>query len=190
MPMDATIDTPLPALEGTRVRLRGIEAADFDAFYALHSDPRVMRYWSFPAWSEREQARDYFASACGGRDASRLLCRAIAGREDDRLIGAVTLYDIDPAQGRAAIGYALASRWWGRGLAREALSLVLAHAFDALALRRVEADIDPRNEASCRLVERLGFRREGTLRERWHVAGEVCDTALYGLLAREFTGGR
>lgn len=187
--MDATVDPPLPVLDGTRIRLRGIEADDFDAFYALHSDPRVMRYWSFPAWTAHEQAREYFASACSGRDATRLLCWGIAERGHDRLIGAVTLYDIDREQGRASIGYALSSPWWGQGLAREALSCVLAHAFDALALRRVEADIDPRNAASCRLVERLGFEREGLLRERWHVAGEVCDTALYGLLAREFVRG-
>lgn len=184
--MDAIVDSPLPVLDGTRVRVRGIVTDDFDAFYALHSDPCVMRYWSFPAWTAREQAREYFAAACNGRDAARMLCWGIAERETDRLIGAVTLYDIDRAQGRAAVGYALAPAWWGRGLAREALACVLAHAFDDLALRRVEADIDPRNAASCRLVERLGFMREGLLRERWHVAGELCDTALYGVLAREF----
>jgi [ribosomal protein S5]-alanine N-acetyltransferase len=188
--MDATTDTALPVLDGTHVRVRGIDVDDFDAFYALHSDPRVMRYWSFPAWTAPEQARDYFAAACNGRDAARMLCWAIAEREGDRLVGAVTLYEIDRAQERAAVGYALAPSWWGRGFAREALSCVLAHAFDALRIRRVEADIDPRNEASCRLVERLGFTREGMLRERWHVAGELCDTALYGLLAREFVRER
>jgi RimJ/RimL family protein N-acetyltransferase len=63
---------------------------------------------------------------------------------------------------------------------------VLAHAFDTLRLRRIEADIDPRNSASCKLVERLGFVREGLLRERWDVAGELCDAALYGLLASDW----
>jgi ribosomal-protein-alanine N-acetyltransferase len=66
------------------------------------------------------------------------------------------------------------------------LRLALAHAFGPLGLRRVEADVDPRNAASCRLLERLGFRREGLLRERWRVNGETCDSALFGLLAREF----
>lgn len=184
--MDATVDAPLPVLDGTRVRLRGIDAQDFDAFYALHSDPQAMRYWSFPAWTAHEHAQAYFETACSSRDACRMLCWAIADIADDRLIGAATLCDIDREQGRAAIGYVLSRDRWGHGLAREAVLRVLAHAFDTLALRRVEADIDPRNEASCRLVERLGFRREGMLRERWHVAGELCDTALYGLLAREF----
>jgi len=64
--------------------------------------------------------------------------------------------------------------------------MILRHLFDGMGLRRIEADIDPRNLASCRLVEKLGFVREGTLRERWHVNGEVCDSAIYGLLRRDF----
>jgi ribosomal-protein-alanine N-acetyltransferase len=64
--------------------------------------------------------------------------------------------------------------------------MVLSLAFGALQLRRIEADIDPRNEASCRLIERVGFQREGLLRERWQVDGETQDSALYGLLARDW----
>ncbi|WP_189456731.1 GNAT family N-acetyltransferase [Cognatilysobacter bugurensis] len=181
-----TAANELPVLNGTRLRLRGIETDDFDAFYALHSDPQAMRYWSFPAWTAREQAQAYFETACSSRDPGRMLCWAMADIADDALIGAATLCDIDREQGRATVGYVLSRDRWGRGLAREAVSLMLVHAFDTLALRRVEADIDPRNEASCRLVERVGFRREGLLRERWHTAGELCDTVMYGLLAREF----
>lgn len=176
----------LPELDGSRVRLRGVDERDFDAFYALYSDPQVMRYWSFPAWTAPAQGREYFANARTGRDPARMLCWAIADRQADRLVGVATLYDIEPGQGRGAIGYALAAQHWGLGYAREAVALALAHAFDGLGLRRIEADIDPRNVASCRLVERLGFEREGLLRERWHVAGEPCDTALYGLLARDW----
>ena len=181
---DATRDD-LPQLEGERIRLRGHRPEDFEGFYALYSDPRVMRYWSFPAWTERAQAQPRFQSALDGRDATVRLCWAIATANDDRLIGGVTLFAIDPAHRRAEIGYSLASAHWGQGYARAALSLVIGHAFGGLGLHRLEADIDPRNDASCRLVERLGFRREGLLRERWHVAGELCDSALYGLLARE-----
>jgi [ribosomal protein S5]-alanine N-acetyltransferase len=63
---------------------------------------------------------------------------------------------------------------------------VLSYAFDVLQLERIEADIDPRNTASCRLVERLGFKQEGLLRNRWRVNGEICDSAYYGLLKNEF----
>lgn len=187
--MDLAATDGLPVLDSARVRLRGVEARDFNAFYAVHSDPQAMRYWCFPAWTAPEQGRAYFDTACRSRDPARMLCWVIVHAADDRPIGAATLCDIERDQGRASIGYVLGRAHWGRGLAREAVSQVLAHAFDTLALRRIEADIDPRNAASCRLAERLGFKREGLLRERWHIAGECCDTALYGLLAREFVRG-
>jgi ribosomal-protein-alanine N-acetyltransferase len=63
---------------------------------------------------------------------------------------------------------------------------MLEHAFQRLDLNRLEADIDPRNAASARTLERLGFQKEGHLRERWIVNGEISDTGLYGLLRREW----
>lgn len=176
----------LPLLEGERIRLREFREDDLHDLYAVHSDPEVMRYWSVPTWTDLSQAQDRLANAMSGRDPQRLLCWAIAERGDDRLVGGVTLFSIDRAQGRAEIGYSLRSDRWGRGLAREALQLALAHAFSGLGLRRIEGDIDPRNTASCALVERLGFVREGLLRERWLVAGELQDSAMYGLLARDW----
>ena len=72
---------------------------------------------------------------------------------------------------------------------REALSALLDFGFQKLDLNRVEADIDPRNLASAKLLDRLGFQKEGFLRERWIVEGEISDTALYGLLKREWNSG-
>ena len=177
--------TGIPELQGQRLVLRGFRADDLDDYYAVHSDTTVMRYWSFPAWTDIDQSTEYFASACSGRDPERLLCWATTLSDSGRLIGGVTLYAINRAQGRAEIGYVLGSAHWGKGYAQEALSLVLDFAFDELGLRRIEADIDPRNAASCKLAERMGFVREGLLRERWQVAGETCDTVLYGLLASD-----
>ncbi|GAB3729186.1 GNAT family N-acetyltransferase [Luteimonas pelagia] len=179
-------DASLPVLHGARVRLRGFRDTDFQALFALHSDPRVMRYWSFPAWTDPEQAREYFARGLAATDPDDMLCWVVTPAEADVLIGTSTLAAIDRAQGRAELGYALGSAHWGRGLAREAVALVLDHAFDTLGLRRVEADIDPRNDGSMRLARTLGFRQEGLLRERWQVGGETCDSAWHGLLAREW----
>lgn len=185
--MDDASKTPLqrPALEGARVRLRPYREDDYAEFYALHSDEKVMRYWSFPAWTDPAQGRDYFEASIGGNDPERMLCWAIADSRSDRLLGALTVFAINRAQGRAEIGYALQSAHWGRGLASEALGLAFDYAFGVLGLRRLEADADPRNAGSCGLLERLGFTREGVLRERWLVNGELQDSAMYGLLARE-----
>lgn len=177
--------SPLPTLQGPRIHLRPHRKDDLPAFFALYSDPEVMRYWSFPAWTDIAQARDRFSAALLSPGVDGIHAWAVAGA-DDALIGGLTLFSIDGVQRRAEIGYALQSTYWGRGYAQEAMRLAVDYAFDALRLRRIEADIDPRNQGSCRLVERMGFVREGLLRQRWLVAGEITDTALYGLLQEDW----
>jgi len=74
----------------------------------------------------------------------------------------------------------------GKGLMHEALTALIGYGFGALDLNRIEADIDPRNTSSAKSLERLGFVKEGHLRERWIVDGEVSDTSLYGLLRADW----
>ena len=177
---------PQPELSSPRLHLREVRADDAPALFAIHSDPQVMRYWSYPAWTELEQAEQKIADIQRQRRELDMLVWAIADADSDLLIGSSAIFHMDLAQARAEIGYSLHPDWHGRGLASEALQLVLGHAFNELELRRIEADIDPRNQPSCRLVERFGFVREGLLRERWHVNGEICDSAIYGLLRQDF----
>ena len=184
--MTSSENTGVPVLETPRLRLRPYRADDVEAMFALYSDPRVMRYWSFPPWVEMAQARIYLDKVTTGMDSGEIFPWAIAECASDRLIGALTLHSLHVEQLRAEVGYSLSPEYQGRGLAAEALRCGLTHAFDSLGLVRVEADIDPRNEASCRLLEKIGFQREGLLRKRWRVNGEVCDSAFYGLLADEF----
>ena len=87
------------------------------------------------------------------------------------MIGTCTLARLDPGNLRTELGFALNRRDWGAGFMGEAVGVVLDFAFGPLGMRRVEADADPRNQASIRLLERLGFTREGFLRERWFVEG-------------------
>jgi RimJ/RimL family protein N-acetyltransferase len=172
---------PVPTLTGTRVQLRPLRAGDADDLFALHADAQVMRYWSHPPWTEREQAVARIAQLEHDRANAEFYTWA-STLADDRLIGTVSLFAINRAQRRGEVGYALAASAWGHGYASEGLRLAIAYAFGTIGLERLEADIDPRNAASYRLVERVGFRREGLLRERWRVGDEVTDSAIYGLL--------
>ena len=126
-----------------------------------------------------ERAKGYFADRVGVR-------WSICLPADDRMLGHVGVFNFHEPSGRAEIGYGLLRRHWGRGYMHEALEAVIDWAFGPLGLRRLEADIDPRNEASIRALERMGFAREGMLRERWQVADEISDSLLVGLLAREW----
>ncbi len=179
----------IPVLTGSRVRLRALSATDADELFALHSDQRVMRYWSFPAWTARDQAVAQIARYARERESAEFYSWAATPIDSDRLIGTCSLHDLQREHARCAIGYALHPAYQGRGLAREMLALALGFAFDVLDINRVEADIDPLNLASCRLVERVGFQREGYLRERWRVGGGVQDTAFYGLLRGDYRAG-
>jgi RimJ/RimL family protein N-acetyltransferase len=110
----------------------------------------------------------------------------IALRDSNTVIGTTTLFNLSLDNGRAELGYAMAHAHWGKGYMNEALTGLVSHAFEVMKLRRLEADVDPRNAASIRTLERLGFQREGFLRERWHVNGEIQDAFFYGLLRREW----
>lgn len=176
------------SLRSERLHMRPLRAEDATALFAIFSDPRVMRYWSTPPWAAIDQARAFVErdrAAMKVGDSLRLGLERIDG---GGLIGQCTLFSLSAQSRRAEVGYAMGADAWGHGYMHEALVALLNHGFTAMNLNRVEADIDSRNAASARSLERLGFQREGLLRERWIVAGEVSDTALYGLLAREWAG--
>jgi RimJ/RimL family protein N-acetyltransferase len=141
-----------------------------------------MRYWSTPPLPNREAASKLINEIHEGFQRQELLKWGIALRTDDQLIGSVTLFHLDFTHRRAEIGYALGRDYWQQGYMQETLKAVLNYAFAELNLHRIEADVDPRNAASVRTLERLGFQREGYLRERWHVNGEIQDAFFYGLL--------
>lgn len=182
------IDGRLPTLLGRRVRLRWLEERDIPALFDIFSHPEVMRYWITPPMAGEDEARQLVKDVHECFQRGDLYEWGVARIEDDLIIGTCTMGYIDWSNGRAEIGYALGRPFWGSGLAAESLHLLLTHAFDEMDFRRLEADVDPRNGASIRLLERLGFRREGYLRERWCVDGEIQDAILFGLLKREWTG--
>lgn len=183
---DATIRqmdwTNLPTIDTDRLFLRGISAADVDRFYEIYSNPEVMRYWSAPPLPDRDAAAEQVAEIQNLFERREMLKWGIALRTDNKLIGTVTLFHPDFTHRRVELGYALGRDYWGRGYMQETLVAVLDFAFDVLAMHRLEADVDPRNSASIQALERMGFQREGYLRERWHVNGEIQDAYFYGLL--------
>jgi ribosomal-protein-alanine N-acetyltransferase len=176
----------LPTLDATRVQLRWLTMEDVDALFAVFSDRRMMRYWSTPAMSQRAEAEAYLNGMHEGFRNKTLFQWGVERKEDRRILGTCTLFHLDAKNARAELGYGLGSPYWSKGYMKEALTALIDYAFGPLALRRLEADVDPRNVNSERILGKLGFKREGLLRERWKVGGEVQDTAFFGLLAKEW----
>ena len=169
-------------LHTDRLVLRPLRASDAAAIFAIRSDPQVMRYASSAPLTTPADASAFIERDAALIAAGDVLRLGLERNEDQALIGSCILFHFNHQCRRAEVGYEMRRDAWGRGYMHEALLALLQHAFTALALNRIEADIDPRNTASARSLERLGFSREGLLRERWIVEGEVSDSALYGLL--------
>ena len=169
-----------------RLKLRPLAASDAEALFAIFSDARVMRYWSCAPWRSIDQAHEMIAKDSTALAAGEHVRLGMETLDDARLIGHCSLFNFNAQCQRAEMGYGMAFDAWGHGYMHEALTAVLNYGFSELSLNRVEADIDPRNVASAKSLERLGFQREGFLRERWVVDGEVSDSGLYGLLRRDW----
>jgi RimJ/RimL family protein N-acetyltransferase len=166
-------------LETARLRLRPRRIEDADAVHADFTDPVLMQYWSDPPHDSIEQTRAMFA-----QEAPEWRRWTITLKGDDTAIGFVAAGE--KRQGNVTeIGYMLCRAHWGGGIAAEAVSAVIGQVF-AEGQRRVFADTDPDNAPSRALLEKLGFKLEGYLRNEWETHIGVRDTTLYGLLKDEW----
>lgn len=173
-------------LHTERLQMRPLVHADASGLLRIYSDPEFMRFWSSEPWTSIDQAGALIDKDVRELAAGEHLRLGIFLADRAEIIGTCSLFNFVKQCRRAEIGYGIASQHWRRGYMFEAIGALIDYAFGALALNRLEADIDPRNIASARSLEKLGFKREGLLRERWIVGDEVSDSALYGLLSKDW----
>lgn len=180
---DKAAQADVPTLKTERLVLRPMEYSDASALYPALSDEANMRYWSRGPLKSVDEVREYIG---WNIESSTVQCFAVAKSEaPDSALGWTILMDRNP--GQAELGYILRPDAQGQGYAKEAVGEVLRHAFETRELRRVYADLDPDNEASLRLLEGLGMRREGHLRANWETHIGVRDSYIYARLAGDTT---
>lgn len=175
----------LPTLEATRLRLRPVTASDDAALLAIWGDATVCRYGAHPPLADLAAAAAYRGLIETGFATRTLFQWAIELHASGAVVGTCTLSSVCAAHRRAELGFGLRTDAWGRGYATEAVARLLDAAFGDLGFHRIEADVDPRNDASLGLLERIGFRREGLCRQRYFVNDEWQDGILLGLLATD-----
>jgi ribosomal-protein-alanine N-acetyltransferase len=177
---------PTPTLRTARLRLRPFTRTDSDALFALQSSADVLRYWDAPPWTEHARAERFIAACQQMANEGSGARLAIDRISDEAFIGWCSVTRWSPVYRSAALTYCFDDATWGNGYATEAAGALLRWAFDTLDLNRVQAETDTRNTASARVLEKLGFLREGTLREDCVVNGEVSDSWVYGLIRRQW----
>jgi [ribosomal protein S5]-alanine N-acetyltransferase len=175
---------PHPILTTSRLRLRQFREDDVEAMHACFTNVEAMRYWNTPVHARRietERAVRRFIDCTP----SYYRFWAVADKTTDECLGLVNYHDGHIRNKRAAIGYIVDPGHCRQGVATEAVSAMVEFCFGELGLHRLQAFIHPDNAASLKLIERLGFRREGLLRENLRVGDEWRDDLLYALLSTD-----
>jgi RimJ/RimL family protein N-acetyltransferase len=178
----APIEFPVEGLSDAVVRLRLMTEADLPAIVEAVQDPAIPRYTTVPDPYGEQEARQWQRMATTGLRAGTELPTVIVDADDDTLLGAVGVHNLDPASGRCSAGYWVAAPARRRGVARRALELLCAFAFTELGVKRIELWIEPGNAASLGVAEAVGFTREGLLRSFMQVGGRRRDMLMYSLL--------
>jgi aminoglycoside 6'-N-acetyltransferase len=184
-------DEGFTELTGERVVLRRFRPGDVTEFVAYRSSPAVARYQSWDAPYPREEGERFVREIARDHPdtAGEWFQFAMALRATGQLIGdcaAMPLAD-DPRQ--CEIGFTLAERYQGHGYATEAVRLLIGYLFTVRGKHRIIAYCDTRNAPSAAVLERLGMRREGHLRESTWAKGEWTDDLLYAVLDHEWQRG-
>ena len=171
-----------------RLLLRPFTDADLDALQAMHSRPDVTRYlyWEPRSLEDTRELLGRLKRMTGfGGDGDALRLAAILKGADD-LVGDFSLWRTSAEHNQAEIGFVMHPEHQGKGYATEAAAVLLRIGFEQARFHRIVGRCDARNDASARLMERLGMRREAHLRENEFVKGEWTDELVYAILAREW----
>jgi len=180
----------VPELTTKRLRLRAPLLRDAAALRDILGDPEVTRYHNMPTLTtlaEAQAALERLQQRYAARDTIRW---AIEQVEHGDMIGTVGLLRFDFEHRRAEVGYEIARRLWGRGIAPEAAAAVIRYGFSVLGLHRIEAGILPGNDASVRVVQKLGFVEEGLRRDYLYAKGRFHTLRWFSLLETESISAR
>jgi [ribosomal protein S5]-alanine N-acetyltransferase len=179
--MSDAFDRTPPEIPTPRLRLRALNSGDSRAVHAYAFDPDVAR---FMPW--RPLSSEGFAKGLVGvMTQPDFLTWALTAPPDDTAIGMVFLLSYSRQHHKAEMAFNLARSHWGRGLATEAAQAVMRFALHELGLNRVEALCMPANAASTRVIEKLGMKREGTMRKVHHRYDGFHDMELFALLSSD-----
>ncbi|NKJ09338.1 GNAT family N-acetyltransferase [Rhizobium sp. SG741] len=170
-----------------RLILRSFVPEDFEAYSAYRSLPEIYRYL-YSAPPSPEEMRERFDAGLNTRlseDGDILRC-AVVRREDDALMGQVSLKLVNKAALQAELGYIFNPAYAGKGYATEAAAAIITLGFEKFGFHRIFARLDAKNAGSVGVVERLGLRREAHLVENDRFNGIWGDEYIYALLSHEW----
>lgn len=169
-------------LHTERLHLRKMKVSDSPSLFRIWSDPEVTKFMNIDSFTDENQAKDMIRLLDEFSLDNKAIRFSIIEMESNKIIGSCGFNSLDFENEKAEIGYDIARAFWGRGYASEAISALLDYAFSTLKLNRIEAKVEPENVNSVKVLQKLNFMFEGTLRQSERVNGKFNDLNMYSKL--------
>ncbi|MFR8732958.1 MAG: GNAT family N-acetyltransferase [Clostridium perfringens] len=173
-----------PIIETERFILKEIEEKHKNHFISLFSDEDIMKYSGTEVYDPEKQVEFYFKKVKLMYKEKKGIRWAIINKESEAFIGDIGLYNIDFYSNNTEIGYTIEKNFWGKGVASECIKAIENFAFEILDMNRIIDMIDSNNISSIKLSEKLGFNRDGILREHYYNKSkdEYINICVYSLI--------
>ena len=176
----------IPTMETERLILRGMRVSDSADMYEYARRPSVTEYLTWDPHTSESMTREYLTYVGQRYRTGDFYDWAVICKEDGRMIGTCGFTSFNCPADSAEIGYVLNPTYQGKGLASEAVCRVLRFGFEELSLHRIEAHFIQGNDASHRLMERVGMTFEGYARESMKIKGKYRTIGTCAILRSEF----
>ncbi len=176
---------PFPLIETGRLTLRQVQQSDVNGIFFLRSDKKVLKYLDREPAATIEEAALWIQKINDLEKNNNAVTWAITLKPDLTLIGTICFWNITKEHYRAEIGYALNPDHQSKGIMQEAMTAVLDYGFKIMKLHSIEANVNPNNLSSIKLLERNNFIREGYFKENYFFNGKFSDSAIYSLISPE-----
>jgi [ribosomal protein S5]-alanine N-acetyltransferase len=180
----ALTEKTFPIIETDRLLLREIKTEDAQAIYAYFSDDDVTMNYGMSSFTSAVQALQLITSFQISFNENKGIRWGIVRKDTNEFIGTGGFHNVSKPYKRCEIGYEIAKDHWNQGFATEAATAILSYGFQQY--NRIGAIVLPENTASINLVEKIGFQKEGLLREYLIQDGKARNAYMYSIIKSEW----
>lgn len=182
MTFNEQVFSEFPELETKNLKLRKILLSDQKDIFSIRSDPEAMKYFGKHPFKTAAEATGFIYSVINAFQNKEGIRWGITLKPSDKLIGSAGIWRIDRKHFRGEIGYELLPAFWNNGIMSEALTEIVKFGFEKMNLHSIEANTDPQNISSTKLLEKIGFKKEGELKESFFFNDKFYDNIIYSIL--------
>jgi ribosomal-protein-alanine N-acetyltransferase len=174
-----------PEFESERLLFRSIVPGDANEIFLIRSNDEVMRFMDVPRHYSIRDTEKLIQSVEESYKKETGINWAIIEKDSQSFIGYAGFIRIYPEHCRAEIGYALKTEFWGKGFMYETINKLIRFGFSEMKFHSIEANVNPLNERSKKVLERVGFKREAYFRENYLFNGQFLDSVIYSVLEKD-----